>query len=184
MILKGAGSDKCKKCGQRLYEMEKINANHSSYHRKCFQCYRCQRQLRSNSISLAYIIHSFIQAISIAPLQVHYYIEALLTKHGYCAGNSCLSATGNCEWRIAQGPFVAARAGVEPMTLRTKGVDSTNAPHTPHIMAVSYSLNAQVQQHNTAQQIQCELIYILLNALWHYVSPLKLLTIALLVYAV
>jgi len=28
---------------------------------------------------------------------------------------------------LAQGPYVAARAGVEPMTLRTKGVDSTNA---------------------------------------------------------
>ena len=25
--------------------------------------------------------------------------------------------------------YMAARAGVEPMTLRTKGVDSTNAPH-------------------------------------------------------
>ena len=33
---------------------------------------------------------------------------------------------------LAQGPYVAARAGVEPMTLRTKGVISTNAPHTPH----------------------------------------------------
>ena len=33
---------------------------------------------------------------------------------------------------LAQGPYVAARAGVEPMTLRTKVVDSTNAPHTPH----------------------------------------------------
>ena len=30
-------------------------------------------------------------------------------------------------------PMVAARVGVEPMTLRTKGVDSTNAPHTPHV---------------------------------------------------
>src|SRR6218665_101365 len=34
---------------------------------------------------------------------------------------------------LAQGPYVAATVGVEPMTLRTKGVDSTNAPHTPHI---------------------------------------------------
>ena len=32
---------------------------------------------------------------------------------------------------LAQGPCVAARAGVEPMALRMKGVDSTNAPHTP-----------------------------------------------------
>ena len=28
--------------------------------------------------------------------------------------------------------YVAARAGVEPMTLRTTGVGSTNAPPTPH----------------------------------------------------
>ena len=30
--------------------------------------------------------HSFIQSISIVPLQVHYYSEALPTQHGYCAG--------------------------------------------------------------------------------------------------
>jgi len=46
-----------------------------------------------------FFIHSFIQAISIAPLQVHYYSEALLTQHGYCAGVSLRSATGNCELR-------------------------------------------------------------------------------------
>jgi len=33
-------------------------------------------------------IHSFIQAISIAPLQVHYYSETLPTQHEYCAGVS------------------------------------------------------------------------------------------------
>ena len=33
---------------------------------------------------------------------------------------------------LAHGPYVAARAEVEPMTLRTKGVDSTNAPPTPN----------------------------------------------------
>jgi len=32
---------------------------------------------------------------------------------------------------LAQSPYVAARAGVEPMTLRTKGVDSNNVPVTP-----------------------------------------------------
>src|SRR6218665_2296951 len=31
---------------------------------------------------------SFIQTISIASLQVHYYSEALPTQHGYCAGVS------------------------------------------------------------------------------------------------
>jgi len=30
-------------------------------------------------------IHSFIQAISLAPLQIHYYSEALPTQQGCCA---------------------------------------------------------------------------------------------------
>jgi len=34
---------------------------------------------------------------------------------------------------LAQGPYAVARAGVEPMTLRTKGVDSANAPPTPQV---------------------------------------------------
>jgi len=37
----------------------------------------------------------FIETISIAPLQVHYYSQALPTQHGYCAGVSRRSATGN-----------------------------------------------------------------------------------------
>src|SRR6218665_3418331 len=74
------------------------------------------------------MIHSFIQTISIAPLQVHYYSEALSTQHGYSAG---IVSKG-----LAQGPYVAARAGVEPMTLRIKGVDSTKAPPHPTICVI------------------------------------------------
>jgi len=44
-------------------------------------------------------LYSFIHTISIAPLQVHYYSEALPTQHGYCAGVSRRSATGNCDIR-------------------------------------------------------------------------------------
>jgi len=55
--------------------------------------------------------HSFIQSISIVPLQVHYYSEALPTQHGYCVGVSPQSAAGNCEWRTSHGPYMAARAG-------------------------------------------------------------------------
>src|SRR6218665_3720234 len=43
--------------------------------------------------------HSFIQAISIALLQIDYYSEALPTQHGFSAGVSRQSATGNCELR-------------------------------------------------------------------------------------
>ena len=32
---------------------------------------------------------------------------------------------------FAQGPYVAARTGLEPMTLRTKGDESTNEPPSP-----------------------------------------------------
>jgi len=38
-------------------------------------------------------------AISIAPLQVHYYSEALPTQFRYCVGVSRRSATGKCKWR-------------------------------------------------------------------------------------
>src|SRR6218665_919039 len=44
-------------------------------------------------------IHSFIQAISIAPLQAHYYSEVLPIQHGYCVRVSHRNATGNCERR-------------------------------------------------------------------------------------
>ena len=42
-------------------------------------------------------VHSFIQAIFITLLQVHYYLEALPTQHEYCAGVSRRSAIGNSE---------------------------------------------------------------------------------------
>jgi len=38
--------------------------------------------------SIYSFIHTFIQAISIALLQVHYHSEALPTQHGYCVGVS------------------------------------------------------------------------------------------------
>src|SRR6218665_54464 len=80
-------------------------------------------------------IHLFIQIISIAPLQVHYYSEALPTQHGYCARVSRRSATGNCKLRTCPRSLcaMAARTGFEPTTLRLKGIDSTNAPPRPTI---------------------------------------------------
>ena len=40
---------------------------------------------------------------------------------------------------FAQGLYVAARAGVEPTILQTKGLDSTNSPLTPHNIIQWYS---------------------------------------------
>ena len=78
-------------------------------------------------------IHSFILAISIAPLQVLYYSEALQLQHGYCIGVSRRSAQATVGKELAQGPFVAARAGVEPTTLWLKVIASTDAPPRPQI---------------------------------------------------
>ena len=60
------------------------------------------------------LIHSFIQAISIAPLQVHYYSEALptgSTQLGYCVGVSREAPQATASEGLAQGPYVAARTG-------------------------------------------------------------------------
>src|SRR6218665_2390046 len=79
----------------------------------------------------------FIQAISIAPLAVHYYSEALPTQHGYCVGGSRRSATISCERRTSPTHLqLAARAGFEPATNRTKGVESTNEPPRPTLSAI------------------------------------------------
>src|SRR6218665_3945139 len=44
---------------------------------------------------------------------------------------------------VAQAPFVAARAGVEPMTLLMKGIDSTKAPSRPMLLitCINYGPN-------------------------------------------
>ena len=76
-------------------------------------------------------VYSFIHAISIAPLQVHYYSEALPTQHGYCVGVSREAPQATASEGLAQGPYVVDRAGFELATLRRKGAKSTNAPPHP-----------------------------------------------------
>src|SRR6218665_2056546 len=49
-------------------------------------------------------------------------------QHGYCIGVSRRSALATVGKGLAQGPYVAARAGVEPTTIRLKVIDSTKAP--------------------------------------------------------
>jgi len=78
-------------------------------------------------------IHSFIQAISIAPLQIHYYSEVLLTQHGYRVGVSRWSATGNCEWRTCWRLLRGGHSGI--LTQEPFGRKATNLPmshHAPH----------------------------------------------------
>src|SRR6218665_2780887 len=77
-------------------------------------------------------IHSFILVISIAPLQVLYYSEALPTTARILYRSFTPKRTGNCRYKeLAPGTYVTARAGVEPTTLRLKVIASTNAPSRP-----------------------------------------------------
>src|SRR6218665_1675680 len=73
---------------------------------------------------------SFIQAISIAPFQVYYYSEALRHSTDTVPEFEAEASQATVSEGLTQGPYVAARPGVEPMTLRTKDVASTNAPPT------------------------------------------------------
>src|SRR6218665_1528027 len=56
-------------------------------------------------------------------------------QHGYFIGVSRRSAqaTVHVGKGLAQGPYMAARAGFEPTTLRLKAIDSTKAPSCPTI---------------------------------------------------
>src|SRR6218665_3692012 len=73
--------------------------------------------------SLIYpLIHSFIQAIIIAPLQVHYYSRDAPDT------TRILYRSFTPSERFAQDPHVAARGRFEPANLRAKGDESTNEP--------------------------------------------------------
>src|SRR6218665_4023021 len=78
-------------------------------------------------------IHSFIPAISIATLQVLYHSEALPTTARILYRSFTPKRTGNSTAGegLAEGAYVAARAGVEPTTLRLKAIVSTKAPPRP-----------------------------------------------------
>src|SRR6218665_2960836 len=90
---------------------------------------KTRSSLDANTIN----IHSFIPTISIAPLQVGYSASQRRSRlqHGYCIGVSRRSAQATVGKGLAQGPYVTARAGVEPTTLRLKVIDSTKAPSCP-----------------------------------------------------
>ena len=52
-------------------------------------------------------------------------------QYGCCIGVSRRSAQATVGKELAQGPYVTARAGVEPTTLWLKVIDSTKAPSRP-----------------------------------------------------
>src|SRR6218665_564514 len=82
-------------------------------------------------------IHSFrLQCISIAPLKVHYYSEALLSPDTARIGLLCRSFTPKLHRQLRvkdlpKVPMWVARAGFEPAIVSTKGAESTNEPPRP-----------------------------------------------------
>jgi len=74
-------------------------------------------------------IHSFIQATSIAHLQVHYTTQRR-SRHSTDTVSEfhAEAPQATASEGLDQGPYVAARAGFKPETLRTKGAESTNGP--------------------------------------------------------
>ena len=95
-----------------------------------------RKQVWEPSNYVDYFINSFIQTISIAPLQIHYCSEALPTQHGYCAGISRQSATGNCEWRLCPRSLHWGYSGSQthdPSDERCQLYQcATHAPHERH----------------------------------------------------
>src|SRR6218665_3661057 len=75
------------------------------------------------------VIHSFIHS-------GHFY-KSITTQrrsrlqHGYCIGVSRRSAQETVSKGLAQGPYVAAKAGVDPTILWLRVIDLTNAPPRP-----------------------------------------------------
>src|SRR6218665_1143272 len=79
------------------------------------------------------VVHSFIQDISIAPLQVHYYSEAFPTTTTDNVSEFHAEAPrATVSEGHAQGPYVVAKARFEPKVPRSTAIDSTNEPPRSH----------------------------------------------------
>src|SRR6218665_2216907 len=59
-----------------------------------------------------------------------------------CIGVSRRSAQETADKGLAQGPYVAARAGIEPTTLRLKVIVSTKAP--PHRLIYLHKVISEI----------------------------------------
>src|SRR6218665_259433 len=80
------------------------------------------------------LIHSFIHSFRpflYRPFKSSTTQRRSRLQHGYCIGVSRRSAQATAGKGLAHGPYMAARAGVEPTTLRLRVIASTNAPPCP-----------------------------------------------------
>ena len=93
-----------------------------------------------------------IQAISIAPLQVRYYSEALPTQHGYCDGVSRRSAAGNCELRICpRSPMWRLE---RDSNSRPSGRKTVTLPMRHHILLTLYKCAYCIRSHTESRKYE------------------------------
>src|SRR6218665_2200104 len=87
---------------------------------------------RLSSLPSASFIHSF-RPFLWRPFKPSTTQRRSRLQHGYCIGVSRRSAQATAGKGLAQGPYMAARAGVEPTTLWLRVIASTNAPPCPTV---------------------------------------------------
>src|SRR6218665_447473 len=85
-----------------------------------------------NPLLLLLPVHSFIlfyfYSASLSPLLLR---GAFDTAYMLCRSFTPKAPQATPSEGFAQSPYVAARAGLEPATIGTKGVESTNEPPRP-----------------------------------------------------
>src|SRR6218665_1250019 len=87
--------------------------------------YDCYRKLQISNMPLEFIHSCYFYSTSSSPLLLR---GAPDTAQILCRG---FTPQATASEGLAQGPYLAARAGLERMTLRTKGDESTNEPPRP-----------------------------------------------------
>uniref|UniRef100_A0A1I8JMK4 LIM zinc-binding domain-containing protein n=1 Tax=Macrostomum lignano TaxID=282301 RepID=A0A1I8JMK4_9PLAT len=51
-LVRGGGADSCKMCHGRVYPMERLTSDGQVYHKSCYRCYKCKRQLSVGNFAI------------------------------------------------------------------------------------------------------------------------------------
>src|SRR6218665_1001016 len=86
-------------------------------------------------------------------------------QHGYCIGVSRRSAQATVGKGLAQGPYMAAREGLEPTPLRLKAIDSTKAPLSPTSQCEGQTCK-NIAALSDEDQIKPSMIHVFTQSVW------------------
>src|SRR6218665_2752568 len=85
-------------------------------------------------------IRSFVQTISIAPIQVHLYSEALPTQHGYCVGVYTLKRYGQLQVKdLPKVPTWRLERESNPRPSDLKSSSQPRRHHVPHCCCCQFN---------------------------------------------